>query len=49
MWSESDKHRFDATVWKGQGDITTVTVRLSMLFGLAILWLSLMFGIFHLS
>ncbi|NJO36827.1 MAG: hypothetical protein HC871_03360 [Rhizobiales bacterium] len=33
--------RFDAAVWKGQIDVTTVSVRLGMMAGLGLLWLGL--------
>ncbi|MGI9420276.1 MAG: hypothetical protein ACR2RA_20825 [Geminicoccaceae bacterium] len=46
MWTKKEQGSFDAAVWRGQIDLTTVTVRLSMLLGLGILWLGLVVWIF---
>ncbi len=46
MWKKKEQGAFDATVWKGQVDLTTATVRVSMLLGLGILWLGLVVWIF---
>ena len=46
MWTKKEQSGFDAAVWRGQIDLTTVTVRLSVLLGLGILWLGLVGWIF---
>ena len=46
MWKEKKQVAFDAAVWRGQIDFTTVTVRLSVLLGLGLLWLGLAIWIF---
>ena len=43
---EEERSEFDAAVWKGPIDLTTVTVRISMLLGLGLLWLGLAAWIF---
>jgi hypothetical protein len=47
MWNNNREGHFDAAVWKGQGDTTTVVGRLSMLLGLVLLWFGFVFGIFY--
>ena len=47
MWNNNREGRFDAAVWKGQGDAATVVGRLSMLLGLVLLWFGFVFGIFY--
>lgn len=49
MWVKKDDNRFDAAVWKGPINLTTVTVRISMLLGLGALWLGLAAWIFFSS
>jgi len=39
MWTKKERGAFDAAVWKGPVDLTTVAVRISMLLGLGLLWL----------
>jgi hypothetical protein len=46
MWTKKERGGFDAAVWKGPIDLTTVTVRISMLLGLALLWLGLVTWLF---
>ena len=46
MWKKKERSEFDAAVWKGPIDLTTVTVRISMLLGLGLLWLGLAAWIF---
>ena len=38
MWGKKEEDRFDAAVWSGRVNVTTATVRLSVLLGLAALW-----------
>ena len=49
MLTKSDDNRFDAAVWKGPINLTTATVRLSMLIGLGVLWLGLVAWFFFSS
>ena len=46
MLTKKGRGGFDAAVWKGPMDLKAVTVRLSMLLGLAALWLGLVIWIF---
>lgn len=46
MWKKKEHDGFDATVWKGNVNVTTATVRVSMLLGLGLLWLGLAAWIF---
>lgn len=46
MWKKKEEGAFDATVWKGQVDFTTATVRISVLLCLGLLWLGLATWIF---
>ncbi len=46
MWKKKEQGEFDAAVWKGQIDLTTATVRVSVLLGLGVLWLGLAAWIF---
>ena len=46
MWKKKEQSGFDATVWKGPIDLTTATVRISMLLGLGVLWLGFAAWIF---
>ncbi|MEM8948969.1 MAG: hypothetical protein AAGA21_20870 [Pseudomonadota bacterium] len=39
MWNKKEDGEFDATVWKGPLDLTTATVRVTMLLSLGLLWL----------
>ena len=41
MWKKKENGEFDATVWKGPIDLTTATVRVSVLLGLGLLWLGI--------
>ena len=46
MWTKKEQRSFDAAVWRGPVDLATATVRISVLLGLGLLWLSLVVWIF---
>ena len=46
MWMKKARDGFDATVWSGQIDPVTVTVRISMLLLLGSLWSGLVAWLF---
>ena len=46
MRTKEKRGGFDAAVWKGPVDLTTATVRISMLLGLGLLWLGVVVWVF---